>query len=199
MIQPSPFAVAFRELGPPRYQQLAEGIERAVRDGRLQPGDRLPPLRQLADDLHVSVTTVAAAFNLLSERKLIRAEVGRGTFVSRPEPADVSNFSPISSVGATAPLIRAAAAPWRRRALMMAGARLRARYPNALDCSTGRPDVALLPLEVLRRAWRAAVSDTSTADLQYAGPDVVDALVQPLIELLAETGGDRENGIQEMG
>jgi DNA-binding transcriptional MocR family regulator len=190
MTQPSPFAVRFRELGPPRYEQLAEGIERAIRERRLQPGDRLPPLRQLADDLDVSVTTVAAAFNLLSERKLIRAEVGRGTFVSRPEAADASRLPPVASVGATSPIARAAAAPWRRRALMMAGARLRTRYPNALDCSTGRPDVALLPLEVLRRAWKAAITDTSTADLQYAGPNVIDALVHPLLELLADTGAE---------
>src|SRR5687768_2196326 len=92
-------SIAFRELGAPRYEQLAEGIARAIQDGRLQPGERLPPLRQLADDLEISVTTVAAAFNLLSDRKLIRAEVGRGTFVAGAERTE----EPLASAAAARP------------------------------------------------------------------------------------------------
>ena len=182
-------SIAFRELGAPRYEQLAQAIAGAIQDGRLQPGERLPPLRQLADDLEISVTTVAAAFNLLSDRRLIRAEVGRGTFVTGAERTD----EPAPSAVATRPssvsvMVRAPAVPWRRRALMTVGARLRTRYPNALDCSTGRPDVQLLPFDVLRRAWNTAIADTSTADLQYAGPDVIGALVGPLVQLLADSG-----------
>ena len=190
MTEPSPFSLTFRELGPPRYEQLAEGIERGIRDGRLKPGERLPPLRRLAGDLGVSVTTVAAAFNLLSERSLIRAETGRGTFVARPEVGDVAGPGAVVSVAAPGTIVRTPAMPWRRRALMTVGARLRARYPNALDCSTGRPDVNLLPLDVLRRAWKAAVTETSTTDLQYAGPDVIDALVHPLLDLLTDTAAE---------
>ena len=179
---------AFRELGPPRYEQLAEIIERAIRDGSLQEGERLPPVRQLAEDLRVSVTTVTAAFNLLSERSLIRAEVGRGTFVTRPPaPGAAVTTARAAALPANAPK-RLASRPWRRRALMTLGARLRTRYPHALDCSTGRPDVALLPLDVLRRAWTITIKDAAAADLQYAGPEVLETLAAPLVELLKQSG-----------
>lgn len=174
--------VVFRELGPPRYEQLAEAIERAVREGRLRPGDRVPPVRQLAEELGISVTTITAAFNLLSERKVIRAEAGRGTFVESVATAERTEPTP-----SPAPTNRRRA-PWRRRALMMLGARLRTRYPTALDCSTGRPDVSLLPWAILQRAWRRAFDGASAADLQYAGPEALEALAVPLIRLLDATG-----------
>ncbi len=179
---PFPFSgIAFVDLGPPRYEQLALAIEGAIRDGRLLPGDRLPPVRRLAADLRVSVTTVTAAFELLQDRKLIRAEVGRGTYVAPsvvvdPPPAPMARPS------------RSPVAPWRRRSLMTLGARLRARYPEAVDCSTGRPDVTLLPMRVLHRSWTAAIQGSTAADLQYAGPDVLDVLSGPLAALLERDG-----------
>jgi DNA-binding transcriptional MocR family regulator len=175
--------VVFRELGPPRYEQLSDAIERAVRDGRLRSGDRLPPVRQLAKELAISVTTVTAAFNRLSERKIIRAEAGRGTFVAT---ASATRIEERAMHAHPTPL--PGRAPWRRRALMTLGARLRARYPAALDCSTGRPDVTLLPWVILQRAWRRAFEGASAADLQYAGPEAVEALGTPLVRLLDATG-----------
>src|SRR5882724_8140985 len=74
--------IKFQRDGPPRYEQLSQFIKAAIQEGRLRAGDRLPPLRQLATDLGISVTTVAATFNHLSEQKLVRSEVGRGTFVT---------------------------------------------------------------------------------------------------------------------
>ena len=176
--------VAFRELGPPLYEQLSDAIEHAIRDGRLRPGDRLPPVRQLAEELAISVTTVTAAFGRLSEQKLIRAEVGRGTFVATVAVPDRREEATQPSL----PIRRPPREPWRRHALMTLGARLRSRYPSALDCSTGRPDVSLLPGSILKRAWRHAIDDVTADDLQYAGPEPIASLVPPLIRLLEHTG-----------
>lgn len=176
--------VAFREFGPPLYEQLSEAIEHAIRDGRLRPGERLPPVRQFAEELAVSVTTVTAALRLLSEQKLIRAEVGRGTFVETLAAPDRREEAPQPSL----PIRRLQRGPWRRHALMTLGARLRSRYPSALDCSTGRPDVSLLPGNILKRAWRHAVDDVTADDLQYAGPEPIASLAPPLIRLLEQTG-----------
>jgi GntR family transcriptional regulator / MocR family aminotransferase len=63
---------------------------------------------------------------------------------------------------------------------MRASSRLRATYPNAMECSTGRPDAKLLPLEVIRRAWANCMQEVTSADLQYAGT----APIQPLAEIL---------------
>lgn len=96
---------------------LAQAVSRAVRDGALQPGARLPSIRVLATALGLSPTTVSAGWALLARSGAIRTDGRRGTTV-----ADLSD--PV---------------PGRyRRALE--------RQPDfALDLSTGIPDAALLP------------------------------------------------------
>src|SRR5215510_2779681 len=71
--------------GLPRYELIAEAIESAIVDGSLRSGERLSTVRELAMQLGVSGTTIAAAYNLLSEKGWIRSEVGRGTFVTSPQ------------------------------------------------------------------------------------------------------------------
>ncbi|HET8727165.1 MAG TPA: GntR family transcriptional regulator, partial [Alphaproteobacteria bacterium] len=72
----------------PVYRSLADPIARAIADGRLAAGARLPTHRQLADDLAVSVQTVSRAYEELIRRGLLSGETGRGTFVRahRREP-----------------------------------------------------------------------------------------------------------------
>lgn len=72
----------------PAYMSLAEQIARAIHDGTLENGARLPTHRQLADDLDLSVQTVSRAYEELIRRGLVTGEIGRGTFVQtrRPEP-----------------------------------------------------------------------------------------------------------------
>lgn len=68
--------------GMPRYLAIADAIARDINAGRLEVGDRLPPQRRLADQLHVDFTTVARAYVEAQNRGLVRATVGRGTFVA---------------------------------------------------------------------------------------------------------------------
>lgn len=72
----------------PTYLSLAEQFARAIHDGRLPAGTRLPPHRRLADDLKLSVQTVSRAYEELIRRGLISGEIGRGSFVQthRKEP-----------------------------------------------------------------------------------------------------------------
>lgn len=72
----------------PRYRALAEAIARDIETGTLADGARLPPQRELAYRLGVTVGTVSRAYALVEQRGLVSAEVGRGTFVRAPrEPA----------------------------------------------------------------------------------------------------------------
>lgn len=64
-----------------RYRALASGIERGIESGELAAGSKLPPQRDLAFDLGVTVGTVGRAYDLLTRQGLLRGEVGRGTFV----------------------------------------------------------------------------------------------------------------------
>lgn len=66
--------------------QLVASAEEAIGDGRLRPGDRLPPVRALAAELGASPATVAAAYRELGRRGLARGEGRRGTRVL-PRPA----------------------------------------------------------------------------------------------------------------
>ncbi|WP_083589562.1 PLP-dependent aminotransferase family protein [Aurantimonas sp. 22II-16-19i] len=71
----------------PVYQSLADQIARAIGDGHLANGVKLPPHRILAHDLGISVQTVSRAYEELIRRGLVSGETGRGSFVRRQEPA----------------------------------------------------------------------------------------------------------------
>ena len=58
------------------YLALAGAIAADVQNGRLKAGDRLPPHRELADALGVTVTTVTRGYDEAERRGLIRGEVG---------------------------------------------------------------------------------------------------------------------------
>lgn len=74
----------------PAYLSLADQFARAIHDGRLPNGTRLPTHRRLADDLSLSVQTVSRAYEELIRRGLVSGEIGRGSFVQtrqrEPEP-----------------------------------------------------------------------------------------------------------------
>ena len=69
----------------PFFVRLADGIEAAIAEGTLADGAKLPPQRDLAYDLGVTVGTVGRAYALLRERGLASGEVGRGTYVRGPD------------------------------------------------------------------------------------------------------------------
>ncbi|MET7917194.1 aminotransferase class I/II-fold pyridoxal phosphate-dependent enzyme [Streptomyces avermitilis] len=69
-----------------RAAEIAASVERAVGSGELEPGQLLPPLRELALDLGVNPNTVVAAYRTLRERGVIETSGRRGSRV-RPKPA----------------------------------------------------------------------------------------------------------------
>ncbi|MCC1493615.1 PLP-dependent aminotransferase family protein [Cognatishimia sp. F0-27] len=71
----------------PKYKAVAAAIRNAVSSGALRPGDKLPPVRDLAWRLGITPGTVARAYTLLTESGEAAAAVGRGTFVATPKPA----------------------------------------------------------------------------------------------------------------
>lgn len=80
----------------PFYIELARALEQDVRNGKLNPNDKLPPQRELADYLDVNLSTIARAFKLCTAKGLISGEVGRGTYIS----SDVlSNFPMLDQCG----------------------------------------------------------------------------------------------------
>ncbi|MEW6991074.1 GntR family transcriptional regulator [Colwelliaceae bacterium 6441] len=65
----------------PLFTQLVEQIKAAVINNKIKPGDALPSIRQLANDLEINSKTVAKAYRLLERDAVIQAKGYRGTFV----------------------------------------------------------------------------------------------------------------------
>jgi len=73
----------------PLHRQIYDGVRRAILDGRLRPGQRLPASRTLAEELGVSRLPVLSAYEQLLHEGYLGARVGSGTFVSRDLPDDL--------------------------------------------------------------------------------------------------------------
>jgi DNA-binding transcriptional MocR family regulator len=69
----------------PRFLQIADALQAAVADGSLEPGDRLPPQRQLAAWLAVDLTTITRAYDEARRRNLLEGRGARGTYVAAPK------------------------------------------------------------------------------------------------------------------
>ena len=69
-------------------RQIYTQVRAAVLDGRLRPGDTLPPSRELAAQLAVSRTTVSAAYEQLAAAGFITTRTGAGTYVGQLAPPD---------------------------------------------------------------------------------------------------------------
>ncbi|MBA3783050.1 MAG: GntR family transcriptional regulator [Nocardioides sp.] len=95
----------------PPYEQVRRQLADLIGVGRLAPGDRVPPLRQLAGDLGLAVGTVARAYRELESAGLLESRRGGGTRVARSVGAAGG-----SAVAATAQRVDELAASYVMRA-----------------------------------------------------------------------------------
>ena len=72
--------------GVPFYRQIIEQVKFAIARGDLDPGDRLPTVRQLAVDLSINLNTVVRAYRELEIEGVLETQQGSGTFVGRKRP-----------------------------------------------------------------------------------------------------------------
>jgi GntR family transcriptional regulator/MocR family aminotransferase len=82
-----------RRAGSALQQQIYSEIRRAVLDGIVPPGSRLPSSRALADDLAVSRTTTLLAFEQLTAEGYLVGRRGSGTFVAHELPDDLPRIN----------------------------------------------------------------------------------------------------------
>ena len=69
--------------GVPVYLQLMEQIKHAIETGALRPGDQLPGIRPLAEQLVINPNTVAKVYRELEHEGVIELRHGAGAFVAR--------------------------------------------------------------------------------------------------------------------
>ena len=68
--------------GKPVYLQLVEQVKAAAASGVLMPGDALPSIRPLAEELRVNRNTIAKAYAALEQQGVIETAPGKGSVVS---------------------------------------------------------------------------------------------------------------------
>jgi DNA-binding transcriptional MocR family regulator len=120
----------------PTAQGLASAVGRAVSDGVIAAGDRLPPIRTVATQLGLSPTTISSSWALLRRAGTLRTEGRRGSFITTRRGEPVRYRSVLGS-----------------------------REPYRLDLSTGTPDPALLPdLTAALRRVRPPAEPTTYLD-----------------------------------
>jgi GntR family transcriptional regulator len=101
-------------LGVPIYLQLMEQVKHAIETGALRPGDQLPGIRPLAEELVMNPNTVAKAYRELEHEGVIELRHGAGAFVS----AQAKGRKPAADrVRAAQPIVAAAIDKLRDRGL----------------------------------------------------------------------------------
>ena len=176
--------------GTPIFRQLFAAIERSIADGVLPVGARLPPQRELAERLGVSVGTVTRAYEEADRRGLTIGHVGRGTYVTGFEDLDsVRKPSEIIDLSMNCPPMVAA-----ERLLAESWGKVRRRR-DFLDVFTYAPIEGSAPHRRMAAAWlaRTAGLEESSADrilvtsgCQAAMDLVISHLCRPGDTILAE-------------
>ncbi|MBU0955763.1 MAG: PLP-dependent aminotransferase family protein [Spirochaetes bacterium] len=91
----------YKDDDSPLYVQIVEALRARVGDGRLRPGDRLPSVRKLSDQLGVNPATIVAAYNILAREGLLEARKGSGAYISAAAAASQPLHEAASSAEAS--------------------------------------------------------------------------------------------------
>lgn len=140
----------------PYYLSLAAEIRRAVEEGGLGPGERLPPHRDLAHALGLSVQTVSRAYNQLVRDGVLAGRVGSGTYVSagRPDPGYPFIESSFGSGLIDLSILKQVLTPWHAEKMRDALAALAGGLPESAIFSF-RPGTALGAYREPMQRWLA--------------------------------------------
>ena len=76
--------------GLPIYTQIVNQIQSQLANKIIKPGDQLPTVRALASELRVNFNTVARAYRILDEARIISTQQGRGTYITEIPPPEVA-------------------------------------------------------------------------------------------------------------
>lgn len=143
--------IALERTGPtPMHRQLCEQLRRAMLDGRLASGTRLPSTRALAQALGVSRTVTSAAYDDLLAEGYLEGRHGSGTYVGQGLPPLPR---PTRSVQASA--------RWLGKSALPAAAGEEPLAPQTIAFQLGTPSLASLPARAWREAWRTVTAQVA--------------------------------------
>ncbi|GEJ55794.1 aminotransferase-like domain-containing protein [Anaeromyxobacter diazotrophicus] len=155
------------ERGLPRYEAIARRFARAVEDGTLAPGEKLPSVRKMRVDEGVSASTVLQALAQLEAAGLVEARPRSGYYVK------VRAVLPVPRPSAPAPH---AATSLDGVSALVAGIYRAAADPGLIHLGTATPAPALLPTRALARAVAAEARRSVTGGIEVTYPPGLHAL-----------------------
>jgi GntR family transcriptional regulator/MocR family aminotransferase len=112
----SPVIAVDRKAADPLHKQIYDAFRAAIVRGNLQPGQRIPSSRALADELHISRIPVLNGYAQLLAEGYFESRVGAGTFVSGSLPEQLTDCNdPVATSGG----IDAGPRPVAQRSLLL--------------------------------------------------------------------------------
>jgi DNA-binding transcriptional MocR family regulator len=171
-------------------EQIAAHYRGAVASGTLAPGDRLPPIRAVAEALGLTRAVVQSAYRQLVEDKVVRATVGRGT-----EVLGTAGAAPVR-----APIARVALQAMH--VLERAPCQPQADPSDELIADFGSlaPDPATMPVDEIADALRSALREDGAQLLGYGDPAGHEGLRAALAARHVDRGlGDRSRVLVTSG
>ncbi|HEX2413805.1 MAG TPA: PLP-dependent aminotransferase family protein [Thermoleophilaceae bacterium] len=142
-------------------QQLVDRFAAAIDSGELEPGEKLPPTRELAAEVGVNHLTAARVYRRLAEQGYVTAKVGRGTFVRSLAPAGIEEYGDDWQVYA----LPEYDIPYPERVLAEAFAS--AGDPDLISLALGWPSPRLYPTEELARITAEVFAEEGGEALSY--------------------------------
>ena len=159
-----PFAIPLSKSGGPLFQQIYNGLRKAILLGAFQRGQKLPSTREVAEQLGISRTVVLLAYDQLLAEGFTVGRSGSGTYVSadvnvrRSTRAEESAKLSLSRFGSSA------AAAWSRMTFAQPST------PSLpYDFVYGRSDLETFPFEIWRRMLLRCARRAPVSELDY-GP-----------------------------
>ncbi len=171
-------------------QQLVDLFAAAIERGELEPGEKLPPTRELAELAGVNHLTAVRAYKRLRELGLVSSQVGRGTFVrggggARPTAGGVSD-----------------SISWQRYALppadetygdrVLAEMHRQSTSQGLVALSVGYPSAKLFPATEIGEAIDRTLREEPGRALQYSDVQGVPELAEQIALLSAARGAPED-------
>ncbi|MEA2365331.1 MAG: 2-aminoadipate transaminase [Thermoleophilaceae bacterium] len=157
-------------------QQVVDRFVAAIESGELEPGEKLPPTRELAELVGVNHLTAARVYRRLAELGYVTASVGRGTFVRALAPAGSAELGDDWQIYAL---------PDRELSYseqVLADAMSSAGQPDLISLAVGWPSPRLYPTEELARITADVFAEEGGEALSYLPAEGLYALREQLAE-----------------
>ncbi len=163
----------------PLYEQVAQRVSKMIEQGTLRPGDRVPSIRRLSQQLQVSINTVKEAYGFLEDRRVLKARPQSGYYVSARRPAPPAAPS----------LSRSQISPTRVSLGEVSQMIIRDTLnPELIQFGCAIPDPALLPTDKLARMLGTEARRHPIESVSYAVPPGCEALRTQIARRMVQAG-----------